>query len=113
MQLVVAIEAAGERRAADQREEGEAAADRPRFPLLVVLCVAAPCEQVDEEDDEGEDEPGGGHRADDAQGLQVQLRVRLEVLVLESVEGDVDVGHLVQEYGPQGGVVLLLLVRST
>jgi hypothetical protein len=48
VQLVVSVEAAGQSRAADQREEGEAAADRPRLPLLVVLCVTAPLEWVEE-----------------------------------------------------------------
>ena len=46
---VVAPEAAGERRARHQREEAEAAADRPRLPLLGVLGVAASCAQVDQQ----------------------------------------------------------------
>ena len=45
-------------------------------PDLVVLCVTASGEEVDEKDDESADEPGRRHRADNPQALQVQLRVR-------------------------------------
>ena len=45
----------------------------PSWANLIIFGVAATCEEVNEEEDEGEYEPGGGHTADDAQALQVQL----------------------------------------
>ena len=55
----------------------------------------------------------GGDQVYDAQELQVELEVGPEPLVLQTVEGDVDMGDLVQQDGPQGRVVLLLLVEPT
>ena len=43
---------------------------------LVVLCITAAREEVEKEEDEGEDEPGGGHGPNDPQALQVHLRLR-------------------------------------
>ena len=56
---------------------------------LVVLGVAAPGEKVDEQEDEGEDEPRGRHRPDDAQALQVQLRLG------SKTETEWDIFHLI------------------
>ena len=79
---------------------------------LVVLRVAAPREKVDQEDDQSQDEPGGWHGPDDPEALQVELGVGLvgDEVLLQPVEGDVDVGDLVEQDGPEGGLVLLQYV---
>ena len=73
---------------------------------LVVLGVAAAGEEIDEQHHQGEDEPRRRHRPDDAQRLQVQLRVGPEPLVLQPVEGDVHMRNL----GPANIFVIMLQI---
>ena len=77
---------------------------------LIIFCVTAPRQEIYQQYNEGDNENGCGHRPNNAQGLEVELRVGPEPLVLESVEGDVDMRQLVQEHRPQAGLVLSLLV---
>ena len=58
-------------------------------PNLIIFGVAASCEEVYEKEDEGEYQPGGGHAADNAQALQVQLGLRskpVNTLLLLSIQ---------------------------
>ena len=79
---------------------------------LVVLRVTAPREKVDQQDDQSQDEPGGGDWADDAEALQVELGVWFvgDEVLLQPVEGDVDVRDLVEQHRPECGLVLLQYV---
>lgn len=78
MHDVVSQEAQGQSTAGHKGEEAEAAADGSRLPLLWILCVTTSCAEVDEEDDQSGDEPGGWDGGQDSQALQVEIIFRVE-----------------------------------
>ena len=61
VELVVPVEADPEGTAADQCEERETTSDGAGLALPVVLGVAAPRQEVDQQDDQGQYQPGSGH----------------------------------------------------
>ena len=75
---VVAQEAQCQGAAGHKGKEAEATPDGSRLSLFRVLRVATSSAEVDEEDNQGGDEPGGWYGCQDTQALQVEIILRIE-----------------------------------
>ncbi len=101
---LVAQKPEGEGHARDEGEEGEAASHGTALALLGAPGVAASGAQVDEQHDEGGDEPSSRDRRQDADGLEVEVALRIEAGV-HGVKRDVHVRDRVEDLRPERGLI--------